>query len=57
MVSFPKTAQPKLTPLTKEQFERLEHRAWAATIDKGKTRGEYAIKLKDLIEKHHGVKA
>ena len=57
MVSFPKkttVVQTKL-PLTKEQFDRLEQRAWCATIDKGKTRGEYAIKLKDLIEKHHGI--
>jgi len=49
------TAPPKHKPLTDEQLESIEHKAYLATISKGKPMGDYATELMRAIERAHGI--
>lgn len=48
-------AQPERKPLTDEQYDSIEHKAYLSTISKGKPMGDYAKKLMRAIEKAHGI--
>ena len=48
-------AQPERKPLTDEQCNSIEHKAYLSTISKGKPMGDYAKKLMRAIERAHGI--
>ena len=49
------TAPPQRKPLTEEQCDSIEHKAYLSTISKGKPMGDYAKKIMRAIEKAHGI--
>jgi hypothetical protein len=46
---------PQRKPLTDEQYDSIEHKAYLSTISKGKPMGDYAKKLMRAIERAHGI--
>jgi hypothetical protein len=50
-----KDSPPQRKPLTDEQCDSIEHKAYLSTISKGKPMGDYAKKLMRAIERAHGI--
>lgn len=49
------TEYTPVKPLTDEQLESIEHKAYLATFSKGKPMGDYATELMRAIERAHGI--